>query len=73
MRRLLAIAVVGAALLPSEAHACAVCFSGEDANRLAFVWATVFMTFTPLIVFGGAVMWYRKRIAAVEAGLVERD
>ena len=44
-------------LAPGLAQACPVCFSGEDANRLAFTTTAVFMTFLPLIMIGGTVYW----------------
>lgn len=58
----IAIAALLALLLlaPGLAEACSVCFSGQDANRLAFTITAVFMTFLPLIMIGGTVYWLSR-------------
>ncbi len=59
IHRPIAIAVLLAVLLlgPGLAEACPVCFSGQDANRLAFTTTAVFLTFLPLGMIGGTVYW----------------
>lgn len=40
--------------------ACAVCFSGEDANRIAYIATTGFLTFLPLTMVGFG-LWMGRR------------
>ena len=47
---------------PATSHACAVCFSGSDESRLAFILTTVFLTFLPLAMIGGVVTWLALRV-----------
>jgi hypothetical protein len=70
VRRSLAL-LTGAMFWPSIAHACAVCFSGTDENRQAFVTTTVVLSFLPLSMIAGGLLWLRRRsrqIAAEDAG-----
>lgn len=62
-------AVVCAALLaaPSAARACSVCFDPNEANRNAFIIATAFMTFFPLMLIGGVLYYLRRRFLAMQA------
>ena len=64
-KRLFAIGVVSimTAISSSSAEACAVCFGGENDNRWAFIATTAFLTFLPLMVIAGGVVWFRKRLA----------
>jgi hypothetical protein len=68
IQRPIAIAALLAVLLlaPGLAGACPVCFSGQDANRLAFTITAVFMTFLPLIMVGSAVYWLWRLAQARE-------
>ena len=61
---LLATGVVVA--LPGMADACAVCFSGEDEARLAFIWTALFLTVLPFVLIGGVVGWIRRRVRLLE-------
>ncbi|MFP8879760.1 MAG: hypothetical protein AAEJ52_11355 [Myxococcota bacterium] len=55
-------------LLPGLARACAVCFSGRsDETREAFIATTAFMTFLPILLIGGVVWWFRRRVLAMRA------
>ena len=49
-------------LLPSSAEACAVCFSGEEEGRIAYIAMTAFMTFLPLIMVGFGIYMLRRHI-----------
>ena len=55
------IAGLGAALFlvaPVPALACAVCTTGSDeANRLAFILTTVFLSVLPLLMLGAVLAW----------------
>ena len=61
---------VGSLLLsaPHAAHACAVCFGGQDSadTRMAFILTTVLMTFLPLLMIGVVVWWLRRRFRQLE-------
>ncbi len=61
---------IGTALMlaPGLASACAVCFTGRsDETREAFIGATAFMTFLPMLVIGGVVWWLRRRVLAIQS------
>ncbi len=66
MKRLMTI---GLALLlhPQTAHACSVCFSATEENRMAFIGTTVFLTVLPLTMIGGTIWYLFKRAAKVAA------
>ena len=50
-------------LLPRVGEACAVCASNaEDANRLAFIASTAFMTIFPLVVLGLSILWFVRKL-----------
>lgn len=53
---------------PSITHACSQCLATRTrANQLAFIWTTVFLSITPLLVVGGIVLWLRKKIREADA------
>ena len=61
-------------LAPRAGRACAVCASGsEDANRLAFIFTTAFLTFLPLLMVGGLVWWLRRRAREAEQAPVRAE
>jgi len=52
-------------LTPQLAEACSVCGAGRDeANRVAFIVTTAFMSILPLLIIGGLIMWLRARFRA---------
>lgn len=56
------LAVFVVVSMPSVALACPVCFSiKNEANQVAYLATTGFMTLVPLLVVAGAVWWLRKR------------
>jgi hypothetical protein len=66
-----AVAVWG---LPASAWACPVCFAAKDeANRVAFVASTVFLTALPLILMGAFIAWAARRAKALDAPAIETD
>jgi hypothetical protein len=74
LTRLLCTAfAVALALVPGEAWACAVCFSGEEANRLAYIGTTAFLTFFPLIMVGCSIYIVRRHIVRRTRELEEAE
>ena len=53
-------------LAPGVSEACAVCFSGTDENRLAFLVTTGLLTFMPLVIVGATVTWLWRRARRLE-------
>ena len=52
------------AWLPSLARACPVCFAAQDeAQRIALLGTTVFLTALPLLLIGGVIFWLATRSA----------
>jgi hypothetical protein len=61
---LTAMAVWG---FPATVLACPVCFSAKDeANRVAFVASTAFLTVLPLILMGLFIGWAARRAKALD-------
>jgi hypothetical protein len=60
----LALLVLGLAS-PRLAAACAVCFSGSDDTRFAYLFTTVLLSVLPLAVLGVFVGWARWRVKAL--------
>jgi hypothetical protein len=63
----LAAAAALVALAPPAAEACAVCFSGREEGRAAYLATTLLMTLLPLGLIGGLVLWLRRRAADLRA------
>jgi hypothetical protein len=57
-----ALALGAFLLLPELAGACAVCISGTDDNRQAFLVTTGLMTVLPLAMVGGFIFWLVRRL-----------
>lgn len=64
--RSLAVALATFALPAQQALACAVCFSGRDESRVAYLLTTIFMTSIPLIALGIGIYWVVKKATAAE-------
>ncbi len=52
----------------SEAAACAVCFSGSDHSRWAYIGTTFFLSLLPLSLIGGVALWIWRLSRARAAG-----
>jgi hypothetical protein len=50
--------------LPAFAHACPMCFNGNNQNQEAFLWGSLFLMFTPTTAIGGLVYWAWRRARA---------
>ncbi len=71
---MLVLVAAALALLPDLADACAVCTTGrDDETRTAFIWTTVFMSLTPLMLVGAGVFWLRRRLREQEAEQAQAD
>ncbi len=64
----LAAAFALVAAHPAVARACPVCFDPRAENQEAFLSMTIFMSLLPLAMFGGLVLWIRRRAAARSSG-----
>ena len=65
MRHTLTTAAFVLASLPAQqALACAVCFSGRDESRVAYLLTTIFMTSIPLIALAILIFWVVKKATA---------
>jgi hypothetical protein len=68
MRHTLSAAAFALASLPAQrALACAVCFSGRDESRVAYLLTTIFMTSIPIFALAAGIYWVVKRATAADA------
>lgn len=66
-RALKALAALGLATLPAQqALACAVCFSGRDESRIAYLLTTIFMTAIPMAALAVGIHWVVKKFNEAE-------
>ena len=63
MRKLL-IAAALTTLPAQQALACAVCFSGRDESRIAYLITTIGMTAMPLLALGAGIWWVVRKANA---------
>jgi len=66
-------ALIVLSAMPDVAYACPGCFSGNDANRVAYIVTFVILTALPLASVGGVAYWLFKRVAAAEAAEAVAD
>lgn len=53
---------------PGIVQACSVCFSAKNKeNQIAYLATTGFLTFLPLGLIGGLLLWIRRRSRELEA------
>jgi hypothetical protein len=64
-----ALAAVGfmASLLPLVAHACPMCFSGNNQNQQAFLYGSLLLMFVPVTALGSLAYWAYRRVRAQDA------
>ena len=68
------VAVVLGTVLPTMAHACAVCFSGSPRVRAAFFNMTIMLSLLPLgMLFGGAWALRRASRSSLKEELIVTD
>ncbi len=51
---------------PNLCFACPACVDPRESNRWAFLSMTIFMSLLPLGMFGGLVLWWRRRLKSAE-------
>jgi hypothetical protein len=68
----LALALAALALPAQPALACAVCFSGRQEGRVAYLLTTIFMTSIPLIALAIGIYWVVKKANASEREAAKR-
>jgi nitrate reductase NapE component len=66
------LALAAVLLMPRIAPACAVCFSGRDEARTAYVLTTVLLSLLPLGFVGGFLLWLRARSRALARAAQQR-
>jgi F0F1-type ATP synthase membrane subunit c/vacuolar-type H+-ATPase subunit K len=54
-------------LAAQPAFACAVCFSGRDESRVAYLLTTIFMTSLPILALGVGIWWVVKKANAADS------
>ena len=62
-----ALAFALSALPAQQALACAVCFSGRDESRVAYLLTTIFMTSIPMFVLAAGIYWVVKKANAADS------
>ena len=67
----LAVGVLFLAAFPEAVHACPVCFDSSDANRVAFLATTAFLSLLPLGMVASAGLWIRRRAKEQDDGYVD--
>lgn len=67
MRNAIATLAFVLSAFPQEALACAVCFSGRDESRIAYLLTTIFMTSLPILALGAGIYWVVKKANAADS------
>lgn len=66
MRKLATLAAAATLLPAQQALACAVCFSGRDETRVAYLVTTIFMTSLPLLALAAGIVWVVRKANAAD-------
>jgi hypothetical protein len=53
-------------LLPDVAHACPMCFGGNNQNQNAFLYGSLFLMIVPVVSIGSLLYWAYRRTRALE-------
>ena len=54
-------------LLANVAHACPMCFNGNNSNQAAFLYGSLFLMIVPVTAIGSLLYWAYRRSKALEA------
>jgi hypothetical protein len=58
--------LVALLFVPQQALACSVCYSANEANRMAFLDTTIFLSLFPLLMIGGIAWWIWRQVIAAQ-------
>jgi hypothetical protein len=61
-RVLVGLGLLPLCLSPASALACSVCYTANEANRMAFLDTTVFLSLFPLAMLGAIVWWVWRQV-----------
>jgi hypothetical protein len=61
------VLTLAAFLQAQPALACAVCFSGRDEGRVAYLLTTIFMTALPILALGAGIWWVVRKANAADS------
>ena len=61
------IASLAFVVAPEVAHACPMCFSGNNSNQSAFLYGSLFLMIVPVTAIGSLLYWAYRRTKALEA------
>jgi hypothetical protein len=64
--------VMPAWLLPEIAHACPMCFGGNNQNQDAFLYGSLFLMIVPVVSIGSLLYWAYRRTRALEENEKDR-
>jgi hypothetical protein len=68
MRNVVTALAFALSQLPAQqALACAVCFSGRDESRVAYLLTTIFMTALPILALAAGIVWVVKKANAADS------
>jgi hypothetical protein len=62
-----AAALVVGLLMSGVAHACPMCFNGNNSNQSAFLYGSLFLMIVPVTAIGSLLYWAWRRSKALEA------
>jgi hypothetical protein len=67
-RKAAALLAFALASLPAQqVLACAVCFSGRDESRVAYLLTAIFMTSLPILALGAGIAWVVRKATRADA------
>jgi hypothetical protein len=60
-------ALAAVLLVSSVAHACPMCFNGNNSNQSAFLYGSLFLMIVPVVAIGSLLYWAYRRSKALDA------
>ena len=65
-RILTSLVAIAAIVLPNVAHACPMCFDGNNTNADAFLYGSFLLMGVPVVAIGGLAYWAYRRITTTD-------